>query len=90
MQHPGYDANRQENITPIHEDHDDAANPGEIGEVTRNHKKDGDDVVGHHLPEIFASSFRIQNEDLMSVEGHLKEIVDFDWSRQGYVRITAP
>ena len=68
-------AHREKNVTPIHEDHDDAPNSCEVGEVARNHENYGDNVVRHHLPMIFPTSLSIQDKDLMSVKGSLREIV---------------
>jgi hypothetical protein len=61
----------EEDITPVHEDHDDAANSCEVGEIARYHENYGDDVVGHHLPMIFPTCFSIENKNLMSIEGDL-------------------
>lgn len=71
---------REENITPVHENHDDASNSREVSEVTSYHKDYGDNVVGHHLPMIFPTSLRIEDKNLMNVEGGLTEIVQFDWA----------
>lgn len=62
---------RKEDITPIHEDHDNTPNPGKVGEEAADHEYDRDDVVCHHLPVVFPSSFCIENEQLVGVEGNL-------------------
>lgn len=64
-------AYRKENITVIHEDHNDAPSPCEVGEITRHHEDYGDDVVGHHLPMIFPTCFGIEDKHLVGVESNL-------------------
>ena len=55
----------QEDVTPIHEDHDDASHTREVSEVAPKHEDHGDNVVGHHLYVILSSGLSIENQDLV-------------------------
>jgi hypothetical protein len=68
-------AHWEENIAPVHEDHNDAPSSCEIGEIARYHKNYGDNVVRHHLPMIFSTSLSIEDKNLVGVKGSLRQVV---------------
>jgi hypothetical protein len=47
-------------------------------------------MVKHHLHMVRATLLRVDDEDLVEVEGGLSEVVELDSPSQGYMRITDP
>jgi len=53
---------RKENVTPVHEYHNQTPNARETVIVTPDDQIDSDNVVGHHLPVVFASSLSVEKK----------------------------
>lgn len=73
---------REVDVRSVHDQHDETPHTREVIKVRGNHKSDGDDMVGHHLPVVFPSCFSIQDEELMHVERGLSEVINFDGSSE--------
>ena len=58
---------REENVTPVHDYHDQTSNARETVIVTRDDQTDGDNVVGHHLPVIFACGLCVEEKHSMNI-----------------------
>ena len=81
---------RQEDVTSIHEDHDETSNTCVVVEVASDHERDRNDMVRHHLPVVRPAGLRIEDEDLMHVERGLEQVVELDGAGQGYMGIMCP
>ena len=80
----------EEDIAPIHNDHDQTPNTREVEEVARAHEGDSDDVVGEHLVVVLSRCFGVEYQDLVRVEGGLSEIVEFEGTCEGQVGVSQP
>lgn len=86
----GYMTYGEEDITPIHDHHNQTPNPCKIEEVARAHESNGDDMMGQHLVVIFSTCFSVEDQDLMRVERGLREVVEFEGACEGQVGVTQP
>jgi hypothetical protein len=83
-------AYREDDITPVHDDHDHSAHAGEVVEVRQVYQGHGDDVMGHHLPVIFPMGLCLGHEDQMGVESRLSDVVELHWSGEQNMRVPDP
>jgi hypothetical protein len=68
---------RKEDITKIHKNVNDCADPREIDVIAAGDKEDGQDVMGKHLPVILSWLFRMNHVDLVEPPPELSEVVEF-------------
>lgn len=80
----------EDDVAPVHEDHDQTADASEVVRVAGDDESTGDNVVGHHLPVVFPWSLRIDDEKQMKVKCGLHHIVEFYWAWKGYVGVAGP
>lgn len=81
---------RQQNVAKVHQNHDHAADPGEIRPVAADDEQDGDTVMRIHLPVVLAPLFDVDDEQLMAPETELGQIVEFCEARERRVGIVPP
>ena len=81
---------RQEDVTSIHEDHDETSNTRVVVEVASDHERDRNDMVRHHLPVVRPAGLRIEDEDLVHVERGLEQVIELDRASQGYMGVVGP
>lgn len=58
---------REEDITVVHEDHDEAPDTSKVVKVREDQEYDGDDMMRHHLVVVLATRFGVQDHDLVYV-----------------------
>lgn len=67
----------KQDITEIHQHHDDSSYTGVVGPVAGNDESNGDDVMRIHLPVILPPLFDVDHKELMEPETELREVVEF-------------
>ena len=83
-------AYREENIAPVHQDHDKTTDARVVVEVASDHENDRNDMVRHHLPVVLPPCLSIEYEHLVHVESRLQQVVEFDWTSKGYMGVVCP
>jgi hypothetical protein len=58
--------------------------------IAARHESDSDDMVKHHLHMVRATLLRVDNKNLVKVEGSLSKVVEFDGASHGVMRKPDP
>lgn len=68
---------RQEDIAKVHEHVNDRPYPRKVHDVASDNKRNGQDVMGKHLPMVVPTFFGVDHVDLMIPPTELSEVVEF-------------
>ena len=68
----------EDNVDDVHKAEDEVADAGLVVAVGKDEEEAGDDMMGEHLPVVFAAFFDVDDDDLLEPEGELDEVVVFE------------
>lgn len=67
----------KQDITEIHQHHNDSSHASVVGPVAGNDESNSDDVMRIHLPMILPPLLDVDHKELVEPETKLREVVEF-------------